>query len=170
MIVVLLLLAAAISYQFRHAAPVPIPATGAIPAPVKTSAQPATIVPAKPEAQTAQQQMADIVDCTALLAVHTSRTRGELKADSPVMDLISYSLGKARELAQQSGLPLSAAKTLYDQKTVAYFLAYAANPAAAISQNQGRATACEKQLQEYEPNAQIQTTINKARAMAREKQ
>lgn len=114
------------------------------------------------------QQMNEITDCAALLAVTESSISGELKADSAMFDLISYALGKSRELEQQAGLEAGAAKASYDEKTVAYFMDRVAATAQARKTSHKKVVSCEKMLREFEPGAQIQSTLDKAREMARE--
>ncbi len=138
-----------------------------------TETRPVPAKKAEPEPQlnkTPLQQMHETVDCAALLAAHESSTKGELKAESTTFNIISYTLGKAQELALQAGLNKDAAKQRYDEQVVSNFLEYTANPETVAQKNTAKVADCEKQLRAFEPNGLIQSTIEKARAMAREKQ
>lgn len=118
--------------------------------------------------KTVQQQLEETVDCAALLAVQESTLHGQMDAGSPTFNLISYALGKAQELAVQAGLQAGAARDLYEQKTLARFMASSANPQQYMAGHQAQVDDCRVVLQQYEPQAQIQSAIDKARNMAKE--
>lgn len=122
--------------------------------------QPAAATAARPDPQ---QQMQALLDCAALLAVDA----GHLDAESETFALISYALGKAQELAMQAGLGKAAAKAWYDERTVAWFIAYSDAQEQQSALNRSRVADCKALLLQYEPNAQIRSTIDQARALAK---
>jgi hypothetical protein len=131
------------------------------------SEKPAEIIQVAPPS--IEQQMHEILNCAALLAVNETAVNGSLQEDSANYNLISYALGKAQELVLQMGIPKGESKTLYDEKTLAYFLSYSESPTAYLQQHASQLTVCEDQLLAFEPNAQIQNTLKKAQEMAKEK-
>lgn len=129
--------------------------------------KPELIEPIKqPAPLTLEQQREQIIYCAALLAVNETAINGELLADSEIYNLISYALGKAQEMTQQMGEAKRNSKILYDEKTLHYFLLYNQAPQQYIEQHQHQVLQCRTQLQAFEPNAQIQETIEKAKKLA----
>lgn len=106
-----------------------------------------------------------LIDCSALMAVHESQLNGALNEGSPTLNLVGYGLGKAQELALKASEPAAAVRAEYDQKTLSYFMAYSADKSL-TTHNALRFTQCHELLSQFEPDAQIQAAVKKAQSMA----
>jgi len=109
----------------------------------------------------------DIIECAALMAVHIASEQGELKEGSKTQNLIGFGLGKAQELVQQQGGDVKSVRARYDQKIFSYFMQYSEDKTGRLNANAPLVRRCEERLSQYEPEAQIQQALDKAKAMAK---
>jgi hypothetical protein len=133
----------------------------------QTTDNAAAQIPAHIE-QAPQQEFDDIVRCSAMLAAYEGAVEGELKPGSTTFNAISYALGKAQELGGNIGLAAGEVRLQYDQRTLGYFMEYMNDKPGSIARYAKEAAQCKTQLAQYEPGAQIEASIKKAKALAQE--
>lgn len=116
-------------------------------------------------AETHQIKMLEIIDCAGLIANASRINKTDFSAGSETFQQVTYSLGQAEAHAMDAGLSSGKVKSLYDKKTLHYYILLSKKPQLLEQDFAPKIQECQQHLRLYNPETQMRAVMEKAQKM-----
>ena len=112
-----------------------------------------------------KNKMHHIIECASLIANVSRINKHDFSAGSEAFQQVTYSLGQAEAHAIDAGLNSRLVKSMYDKRTLHYYVLLANNPQRLKQDLASEIEQCQQQLRLYNPKTQMQAVMEQAQEL-----